>query len=212
MNPEVEKIHQDYVGRLKRFADDADCLTDGNKSKFANLLIKEYNRDLSRIVKKETFIQKIVNKLFKRRLRAEKQSFVKVQQEPTFSCSDCIHSAVFDGLTCCTAHKLVFDNIERQQQFCLQFCRSYSEEQTDDCSDVTDDKTTVSAETPDEQEECTDEETVTNNEEQEIEDETFVPCAKCPSCRQDENGEYYCDRYNEELDSDTVADVRQCEE
>lgn len=198
MNPEVEKIHLDYVRRLKRFADDADCLTDGNKSKFANLLIKEYNRDLSRVVKKETFMQKIVNKMFKRRLRTEKQSFAQAQQQqPTFGCCNCVNSTIFDGLTCCLVHKLVFENAERQQQFCLQFCRSYSEEQMDGSSDLTDEETTVSAEIL---------------EEQEIEDEAFVPCAKCPSCHKDENGECYCDRYDEELDPDTVADVRQCEE
>jgi len=210
MNKDVEKVYLDYVGRLKHFADDADCLTDANKSKFINLLIKEYNKDLSRIVKKESFVQRITNKLFKRRLKTEKQSFR--QPQATFSCSNCVNNTKFDGLTCCIAHKLLFDSIERQQQFCAQFCRSYSQEDlsdddldaTYDATDATNDQEDSAAVTAVDVEEQTAEE--------EIDKEEFVPCEKCEYCDCDENGEYYCDRYDKELDSDTIADVRQCEE
>lgn len=147
MNQEVEKIYKDYVGRLKNFADDADCLTDGNKSKFSNLLIKEYNKDLARIVKRETFVQKIINKLFKRKLRALKQgSAPQEQQEPTFCCSNCVNCTILDGLTYCLVHKLVFETPERERQFCLQFCRSYQENVPDDEQCVSDDSTDVSEE------------------------------------------------------------------
>lgn len=218
MNPEVEKIYKDYVSRLKDFADDADCLTDGNKSKFSNLLIKEYNRDLSRIVKRETFVHKIINKLFKRKLRAMKREAVSKEQqeqsqEPVFSCGDCINCTVLDGLPYCLVHKLVFETAERERQFCLLFCRSYQKDVSDDeqCT-PNDDAADVSEEDTEESKGAILQQTDSNEEEPESSVDGFIPCEKCPHCTKDEYDQYYCNRYDEELDPDTVADVRQCEE
>lgn len=213
MNQEVEKIYKDYVGRLKNFADDADCLTDGNRSKFSNLLIKEYNKDLARIVKRETFVQKIINKLFKRKLRALKQgSAPQEQQEPTFCCSNCVNCTILDGLTYCLVHKLVFETPERERQFCLQFCRSYQENVPDDEQCVSDDSTDVSEEAAEEPNGATLQQADSDETEPQSAGDDFVPCERCEYCNKDENDQYYCNRYDEELDPDTVADARQCEE
>lgn len=235
----LKNMYDEALDEVVAFSDKADYLAEKPKQQFLDYKLKAFKQRIDTEHKREAFIRKSANKLFKISLKEMKrelnekakrrrQELFKLRLltelrgdneiapvENTANCETCEH-CYFDETNCslcCKAYNLTFTSEEMYMQFCKCFCNAYTVYKTPETASdepveqpTTDELTEVEqVSTPGE---TTEEQAETPSEAKEKEP---YFCKECSSCRIDENGQCYCDKYDVDLDASDADSICCCE-
>lgn len=192
MNNATKELYIKYAQLYKTHANQyADTLTGSANNDFYLLLQSEYKKDLKEIVRREREQLKIMNKLHKMKVKADKRILSKRKASVDFD-----------------FNKLFSEQIKSKVDEYLSELFSSQNEAVDEptADEVTEaEQVSEPAETTEEQAE--------SPSEAKPETEAAEPrfCKECKSCQVDENGQCYCDKYDVDLDASDADSACCCE-
>lgn len=229
---QIKNVYNEALDDFVAFADKADYLSEKPKQQFMSFKLKMFNQRIDTVHKREAYIRKAANKLFqaslkemkrelKEKIKRRRQEFFKLKLltklktenevapiENTANCGTCANCH-FDEATCslcCKAYNLSFTSEEMYMQFCKCFCNSYAADERVD--EYTADEAVETEQVNEETETPSD---IAAQPTEEAKQEPTC-CKECSSCKVDENGQYYCDKYDTDLDASDADSVCCCEQ
>ncbi len=184
-------------------------------NKMFQVSLKEMKRELREKVKRRR------RELAKLRLLTELRGEKEVTPiENSVNCETCGH-CYFDEANCslcCQVYNLSFISEEMYKQFCKCYCNAYVPYEVSDKNapnEAVDEPTAdevTEAEQVSEPAETTEEQAESPSEAKpETQEKQPYFCKECSSCRIDENGQCYCDKYDVDLDASDADSICCCE-